>query len=380
MMLIAILLAGSVTLPPPERTLPPPEPVELTSILSDYLSTLRRYEAGDHGAAVQALAVQPLRVVEAAARALREADRREATGATPRDLEAAALMHTDLALRDAYAPSRVRMLDTAEELLAIADAPPKPARCRWLQAIGLYHHGRYEIDAAIARYKHAVEVCPNDAYGWALLGQAFEAREPARPVVPDAPGAPEAPAYSRGADDAHLRPALSNSLKDEMAAERTMAGAERAYRHALALNTEPLPELRLHLARARAAMGRLDEAERDIAAVLEKSADAEVRYVGHLLLGDIKDTRGKLDDALPLYRVALEIHPRSQVATLALSHDLHRLHRRRESSRVVTDWIQAERGAAPPFAEPWWFFTEGATLMQAPQEAILSSLRRELMP
>lgn len=338
-------------------------------LLAEYAANVRLYRTGDRRQAVQALRSQPGAVLELAGRAFMSARGRQTFGVSEQDLAAAALLHTDLALQ-APDPAREGMLDTAEALLVRAEGTDKSARhCLWLQAIGLFHHHRMELGPATARFKRASLLCADDADAWALLAQAYEAGESSKPR-----DSKETPAASVGTTETRK---LDGSNRP-VVVENTMEEAERAYRRAIAASTAARPDLRLHLARCRQALGKREDAQRELESILSDATDPAITYVANLLLGGLYETQGSFSDAIRFYRAALQAAPRSQIATVALSHALHRSGHRRESTRVVEAWAkQSREGMAPP-AEAWWVFTWGPAVMPAPEEALLSSLRREL--
>jgi tetratricopeptide (TPR) repeat protein len=99
--------------------------------------------------------------------------------------------------------------------------------------------------------------------------------------------------------------------------------AAEAYQRALELQPG-LDRARLRLARVFQEVGRLDEAERALAAVLAAAPDRRTAFMAHLFLGELFETRRELRRALAEYRAAVAIHPGSASAQLALSYALLR--------------------------------------------------------
>ena len=130
---------------------------------------------------------------------------------------------------------------------------------------------------------------------------------------------------------AHLIAGCVNaSLAEEFAlrrrdsdAQRAREAAEKALRDALALDPG-LQEARLRLGKLLLDVGRAVEAESLLAEVDERAADDRQRYLARLFLGRVAERLGRPEEALRLYRRALEAWPDSQAARLALAHALER--------------------------------------------------------
>ncbi len=364
-MFLCVALAASARagLPPVGSSGDRPEDADP---FSRYRELIQRYRAGEREPALAGLRSLGTDVIEtAAARVTAGCTRQcpDSLGLSAEDLEAAGLMHTDLAFRESGA-ARQRQLKTAEQWIAAGSRSRGPrTHCRWLLARALDHHARFEFDSALGLYHHALRLCPNDPDALASLGLLYETF-----------------ATSKLAGSAWTTEAPGNVLASEARRERALAfsdaqEAESCFKRALALSPDR-PEIRLHLARVWQALGKVAEARAALGSLLATADDRPLVYAANLLLGGLHEAQGAADDAIRCYRAAQDADPEAQTAALALSHALHRKGQRRESVEVI-ERLLAE-GREPKQADGWWPLKLGPLAAAEPQEWVLAPLRREL--
>jgi tetratricopeptide (TPR) repeat protein len=359
-------------------------PLRCTSILSRedraavaaYRKVVRRYRDRHEAEALTARADQPSkeigRAVDAFAFLAEHRECLEPNGLEVRDVEAAALLETDLVLAAEPAVSDFtdggRDLNRAEKLMAAATrGGAQERRCRWMQAVALYYHGGFALESAASWYERSLAVCPEDAYALVGLGLTHEGR-----------GTRRLHGSSWSIDTHKIAP--EPSVKDRRPTVAVhLAQAERCYRRALQMEPEPAG-LRLRLARIWQAQGKLAESAAELSALLARpSLEPGAEYLGNLLLGATREAGGRYEDAAGCYRAALVLRPRAQVATIALSHALHRAGARREASQILEAWLENTAGAPPADIDDWLDFQWGPPARAVrPQEWLLEPLRQEL--
>jgi tetratricopeptide (TPR) repeat protein len=107
------------------------------------------------------------------------------------------------------------------------------------------------------------------------------------------------------------------------AMQQALREAEKHYRRAIEL--EPgLAEAHLRLGRVLQRRGRAKQARAELSWVVENSSQSQLLALAQLFLGELKEGRGQVDEAIMCFRAALRAEPDSQAARLALSQALHR--------------------------------------------------------
>jgi VWFA-related protein len=127
-------------------------------------------------------------------------------------------------------------------------------------------------------------------------------------------------------------------------------------------------EARVRAARFRVALGQLDEALTVIDGITTPSADVEIRYLTHLVHGQLLRARGRMDDAAARFRAALAEWPGAQSAQVALMTLLFQDGRRAEAA-ALADALQT---APLDQYDPWWMYWLGDYRIYP---AILDTLR-----
>jgi len=154
-----------------------------------------------------------------------------------------------------------------------------------------------------------------------------------------------------------------------------LATLERDYRRVLAATPDDA-EARLRLGRILALLQRPQEAVAELTRVSGNAADKRMRYLALLFLGDVLESAGQLQAAIPEYAKAAALEPGNQTAWLALGHALDRA-RDAEGARVVLDLAlgRGDRLRNGPI-DPWWEYPFGVS---TPVGRLLWELRAELL-
>lgn len=283
------------------------------------------------------------------------------SGLTPPDLEAAAMLHTDVCLRlvkgGRLAEARAH-LDAAATLLrgaVLRDAAGADYARRWRDAVS------------------------------GLLN-AFNAKDLAKDL--DRAGREWWP-ESKATDEA--RKAFAEGLTHEIAAAVAGRLSGPPPKRAVAIAPEavvPLHQAELDYAHALAADPLLTEAalhrgrvelllwhEADAAAALRTataSVNPAVRYLAFMFLGAVEERAGRIDTAIEQYRHAQTAFRWGQSAPLALSHALMRAGRDGDARDVLTGHFTAARGRA---CDPLWTYLADPSTDLGPT---LDELRAEI--
>jgi len=272
-------------------------------------------------------------------------------------LAAAAMLHTDVALRLVKTGSRSLAsphLDAAAALLraAVARAPEREEFLqRWRNTIPELLHAFGSPEMAGALRTQSSNWLPEPLPERVAARAAFEAgvtSEIQAAIVGRLSGAPvrRAPV---------VPPQALWELKD----------AARYFELALTKDPDHV-EAALHLGRVRVVENRPADAERWLR-VASRTRTRRVRYLAELFLGVAAERQARYDDAERLYRAAIDTFRWGQSAPLALSHLMMRTGREREAEDVIAAHFQSTRGRtlepmrtylAMPDTEP------GATLDQ----------------
>jgi len=334
--------------------------------LANYLAVATAYRSPNRALARREIREWRSGEIEAALRALRdEGDRLRAVPAQPGDIdfrtvEAAVLLHADVGLAALQALSLAEAefhLDASVRLLEWSRHAA--ARARSLDNVRAYLDAR---DDRLPTHPRAIrDRIDLGDFHKVLAGTSLAVGFPltARPF---ADGAVRASPMDPGA---HLIAGCVNaSLAEEFAlrrresdAQRAREAAEKALRDALALDPG-LQEARLRLGKLLLDLGRAVEAESLLAEVDERAADARQRYLARLFLGRVAERLGRPEEALRLYRLALEAWPDSQAARLALAHALERSSGPAAPLVLVGATLGASR-RRDRVEDPWWLYLSG---------------------
>jgi tetratricopeptide (TPR) repeat protein len=260
---------------------------------------------------------------------------------TADDLAAAAMFHTDLALRLARASGQqdaASHVDAAAALLraALERDPGRAAFVRrWCSTVaGLLH-------AAGAR------------------GLAARLDAEAVPWLAESKDQAEArAAFALGLTE-EIRAAVAGPLSGTLPkrnepvppeARRALANAATHFQDALAADPADA-EAALHLGRVLIVAGREIDADRPLR-IAAAAPDRPVRYLAMMFLGTIAERQSRFADAERQYLAALDVFPWGQSAPLALSHVLMREGREAEARAALAGhFTRGDR-----LVEPLWTY------------------------
>ena len=277
----------------------------------------------------------------------------EPAGWTWEELRAAAMLHSDAAIR------RVRDKDSAgadfhlvqarrllDRVAAIA-RPQEDFVWRWYTAMAaLLEELRATGLARRLRVYGAKRWPPTGARERYVRGIQFEARGNAGGRV--------------------LRPGESRVVHgpEELRSHWFVLAAEA---FAAALKEDPkLGCAALHLGRIRMIQGNFDEAAGLLRQALT-DVDPAVAYLAHLFLGSLEERNDSFEKAEQLYRQAIVVFPYGQSAPLALAQLLSRTNRDGEARTVLFN----RPPKAPRAIEPGWAFAAGLTVESGTRIAML---------
>jgi tetratricopeptide (TPR) repeat protein len=278
-----------------------------------------------------------------------------------REVQCAALMHTEMALRAVpRSTEEVSHLNWARQLLRLLDGQliDQSFRHDWFVAVAAHLHGQFRFVELHDYLSEATRAFPDEAeipFAWGLLREAQTS--PHLAVV--AAGLP-------GRTETFLGP-----FPDRRGALRE---AEQYFRRALARDDTML-EARVRLGHVLDLRGRPDDALDTLAVARAQIGDRRLAYLASLFTGDILERRGRLNDAIEAYRSAEAAYPGCQAGAIALSHATREAGDRGEAERLVR---QILRGAAGEQCEdPWLLYDFGL----APQaDALFDRLRAKVRP
>lgn len=272
------------------------------------------------------------------------------------EVECAAMMHTDEALRESsWSPTFVAHLDSARRLLHLLDGEPLDQSFHrgWYVAVAALIHGELRLVELEEHLQDGLRLFPDDVGILLAFGMMREAV--ASPHL-----AAVVAAFPRRTE---FRVGTFPGAKD------ARNQAANHYRRVLELDPEAF-EARLRLGRLLAERGEVAEASRQLKVVREGSTDTRVRYLASLFAGRLFEANGRLAEAADAYREAVGLYPHCQSAWLALSHATHQQGRREETERLVR---QALEGATEDCSDPWGLYDFGL----APQAAVMFDALRE---
>ena len=265
-----------------------------------------------------------------------------ASGWAAADLTAAAMFHTDVALRLAKASRHdgaAAHADAAAALLraAVEREPSRTAFARrWRSTVAGLLHAADAVDLAKSIEAEALP-------GLGDSKQQIDARA----------------AFARGLSE-EIRAAVAGPLSGRVAkrnapvppeARRTLVNAAGHFQNALAVDPAHA-EAALHLGRIMVVVGREIDADRPLR-MAGGSPDSPVRYLALMFLGAIAERQSRYADAERHYAAALDAFPWGQSAPLALSHVLMREGREAEARAAVARHFTRTGGRA---VDPLWTY------------------------
>jgi tetratricopeptide (TPR) repeat protein len=272
-----------------------------------YLELLHAFQAGEIVRAASGVMEWRPKDLEKLAASLPTGD-----GALSR---AALLLHTALALRlwsNNRGPEADEQIAICRAVLA-QDSPPELHR-DWLLALGYFQLALGQPDRvlkALPFFEECARLFPDAAEAWLRAGMCYESA-----------------AFPDGFD--------FGRLPEHEAAER----AEGCYRRAVQLDPR-LAEARIRLGRVLSSTGKLDEAERELAAGVAASSEGGLTALAQVFWGGVRDARGDVAGAVSHYQAAHAADLGCETAVLALSEALYRLGRRRRAAETLSSTVSA---------------------------------------
>lgn len=276
-----------------------------------------------------------------------------------REVQCAAMMHTEMALRAApRTTSEASHLNWARELLRLLDRQPLDQSFRhdWCVAVIAHLHGQLRFVEVDDYLRDATRAFPDDAavlFAWGLLREAQTSRRLAA-VVASLPGRTEI------------------SLGRFPERGRAQREAEQYYRRALDRDATML-EAGVRLGRVLDGLDRPDAALQMLARVRAQSGDPRLVYLAWLFSGQILHRRGRLPEAIEAFRSAAALYPQCQAATVAQSYAIREAGNHEEAVRLVR--LALSHGTSEECLDPWWLYDFG----NGPQaDALFDALRQKV--
>ena len=335
--------------------------------LASYLAVAAQYRSSDGEAARREIREWRIAEIEAAVRALREAENRlravpvQVTDIDFRTVEAAVLMHAEVGLVHLQALNPVDAqvhLETSLRLFEWSRSAASRLRERASRRRTPQTGPRVPVEPPATALLVDPRIHTRDYYfalAAAPLAMGFPrtARTLAEEAIRAAP---------MDAEVRLLAGCVAASLAEEAGLRHQDAGglledAERFLRDALALDPGLL-EARLRLGKLLLDERRTIEAEPLLAEVDARAADDRQRYLARLFLGRVADRRGRPEEAVRSYRRALESWPDSQAARLALAHALEKSSGPAVPPVLVGATLSASRRLVRA-QDPWWQYPFG---------------------
>ena len=263
-------------------------------------------------------------------------------GWSPEDLEAAAMLHTDIGLRLVKTDRRGESAAHFDEAAALL---------------------KRAVDVDVARVEFARRWRDTlsgllKAYGAADLAKDLDTRgHEWWPQSKDAGAASTAFALGltheiQGAVAGRLSgPPPTRPFAIPPDAIGLLRHAAEDYTAALA-SDQTNSQAALHLGRVLLLLGRDNEAVSHLRAA-SSSANPAVRYLALLFTGALDERAGRLDAAVDAYQRARDIFKWGQSAPLALSHALMRLGRDAQAREALVDHFETTRGRV---CDPLWTY------------------------
>jgi len=133
--------------------------------------------------------------------------------------------------------------------------------------------------------------------------------------------------------------------------------AESFYRRALTLDPH-LTEARLRLGRVLFLRNQREPARHELVSVTQISRDPALLYLAHLFQGALAQSVSDFQSARREYQLALELGPRYQTASIALSFVEHLAGRESAAREVMAQWQESRRSPSDE-SDPWWDYRSG---------------------
>jgi VWFA-related protein len=254
---------------------------------------------------------------------------------------AALLLHTALAFRlwsNARAVEAEAQIAIGRAVLA-RDFPPDLHR-DWLLTLGYYQLGAFSPATALPFFEECARLFPEAADAWLGAGMCYELT-----AFPDGFTFTGVPSHDAAGK------------------------AEQCYREAGRLDPR-LAEARMRRGRVLGLTGAFDEAESELAAAVEASAEGPLTALAHVFWGGVREARGDRAGAVSHYEAALAADRDSQTAAFALSEVLYRSGRHRRAAESLASVLSM---SGPTEISPWLEYHLGS----GRRKALLATPREE---
>jgi hypothetical protein len=320
--------------------------------LEAYLAAVRQFRDGDVASARRSLLTLPradmLEAVGELRRAVKVGDLREVV----RNIEAAAVLHTEVALRESLPlDGRVFHQDIARDLLFHTGAPvSRQLQKQWYLAVVAFWQREARVNevmmvmaGAVHDFRGDSEVLVAQGAFWELLA-AWPGSEGSQLPVNGAVAPITSPLTTLGHNDYAI-------LEDR----RTILGQCRRV-YSLALRAGESDEARLRLGLV---LLQLDQAAEVLSAVgplLERASSGRSRYLAALTASSAAAALQRWPEAARFARAAIDDYPACQTPRIALSRALKGAGDEEASRRCITELLASD-GCGE---DPWWSRYEGA--------------------
>jgi tetratricopeptide (TPR) repeat protein len=298
----------------------------------DYPGLVRAYIGGRGSEAVAALLRWPHGESIAAAKTA-------ALTLTPREIAAAAILHTEIALSvvddrpfdaAAHVEAAQTLLQAAQRDAAQRERTNQIAQ-RWYYFVASVFVSAKQMQPAAWYIREGLLAFPGSATLYFVRGTIAERSVEA--------------SWNRG-----LRSELPDNMRDRIRIEEGLKRAVGDYQHAL--NIDP----HLTLAHLRVGWVRLylgdKSARRELEAAAADAATDRTRYLAQLFLGGLAEREKRIDDARTAYQAALAAGGSFQTAYLALSRLEEAAGNGQRAQDLATQCAQLRKDDP----DPWWDF------------------------
>ena len=343
---------------------------ESRNTAASYLQIVDRYAAGQRAEAVAALSGWSQRELGRGLEALRASSLQPCSPCLePVQVKAAVMLHTD---RDDV---ERRLQPPGDEGEPVCGGGPH-AEYAHRAAILLFEKpdgrdfGRRWLLAMALRDQQAF--CLPNALRWADEGVRWFAKDPELLLVRGTIQEVLATLVDSLPGLADTSPRAREQARSKLNERRYwLSEARRSLEEAVAADPS-LHEARLRLGRVAWRLDQRDAARAALEAVLSATTETTLVYLGHLYLGRVHESSGRLDAAESEYRKALAADSTGQSAAVALSYVLGLAGDPAESRAVLEAAVA--RGGSRKVADAFWSYSSGRS---DEGEPMLDQLRRE---
>jgi tetratricopeptide (TPR) repeat protein len=335
-----------------------------------YLQIVDRYAAGQRAEALAALSGWSQRELGRGLEALRASSLHPCSPCLePVQVKAAVMLHTD---RDDVERRLLPPGDEGEPVCgdgAHAEYARKAAVLLFERPDGR-DFGRRWLLAMALRDQHAF--CLPNALRWADEGVRWFAKDPELLLVRGTLQEVLATLVDSLPGLADTNPRTRQQARSKLNERRYWLTEARRSLEAALVADPSLHEARLRLGRVAWRLDQKDAAQHALEAMLSATTETTLAYLGHLYLGRVHESSGRLDTAESEYRKAVALDPTGQSAAVALSYVLGLTGEPAESRAVLEAAVA--RGGSRKVADPFWSYSSGRS---DEGEPMLDQLRRE---